>query len=394
MVSSNYFIHDNSDIENQKIEAAKKLYQKGDYAAALKLYLDLINTSYSYKLYYEIGRCYYKLNNTSLAEEHFLRSIALEEYKNPSYFYLGNLYFKQENKNKAIEYWSIAHSYKPEDENVCLNLATTYFSFDNKFQSVFFYEKYLKYAKDKNSAHYLEIKKTINNFVKLGNEFYQKALRAVQMKDNQTAIQSLLYAVKNHPTNFDANYLLGKLYLEEKDYMHSLIYLKQAYCIDNKSLDVLENLTSVLINLGDFTSAYCTMKRILPLVIHNQKEYLEIIKTIKHLEDSFDKLSYQGHENWAKQYFSENNYHYALFEYENCLLINGNLSEEYDPVVTKLRSFIKPEEKIIKYCIEKGLDLYSIGDYRQANKYFSKILILSSEDSSEYKVAKSSIVNV
>lgn len=394
MSNSNLYIQDNSDIENTKIEAAKKLYQKGDYRAALKLYQDLINTSYSYKLYYEIGRCYYKLEDLENAETHFLRSISLEDTKNPSYLALGNLYFKKKELSKAIEYWSIAHSIKPEDENVCLNLATTYFTFNNKFQSIYYYEKFLRYAKDKNSSHYLEIKKTFDSFIKLGAEFYQKAQRAVQMKDRKTAIQSLEYALKNYPTNFDINFLLGKLYYEEKDYMHAHIYLKQAYCIDNKSLDTLELLTTVLTLIGDFTSAYCTMKRILPLVIHNQKEYLDIIKTIKRMEESFDNLSHQGHENWAKQYYKENYYHLALFEYENCLLINGNLSDKYEPVVNKLRSYIKPEEKIIKYCIEKGLVLHSVGDYKQANKYFSKIMILSPQNSSEYKVAKARFVNV
>ena len=49
--------------EEKKLEAARDLYQKGNYSAALKLYLDMVNASYSYKLYYEIGRCYYRLND-------------------------------------------------------------------------------------------------------------------------------------------------------------------------------------------------------------------------------------------------------------------------------------------------------------------------------------------
>ena len=57
-----------SNIEEQKLEAAKGMYQTGNYAGALKLYLDMVNTSYSYKLYYEIGRCYYKLNDLENSE--------------------------------------------------------------------------------------------------------------------------------------------------------------------------------------------------------------------------------------------------------------------------------------------------------------------------------------
>ena len=393
MTTSDYYIQDNSEIEEKKLDAAKGLFKSGNYAGALKLYLDMVNTSYSYKLYYEIGRCYYKLNDFENSELFFQRSIGLEEYKNPSYVFLGNIFYKKQELSKAIEYWSTAYSYKPDDESVCLNLATSYFSKDMKFQSVFFYEKYLKYAKDKTTNYYLEIKKSIGDFVRIGNEFYQKALKANSMGDNSTAIQALEYAVKNYPLSFDINFLLGKLYLSEKLYMQSMIYLKQAYCIDPKSLDVLERLSSVMLTLGDFTGAYCCLKRILPLVINNQKEYLEIIRNLKHLEESFDNYSHQGHEELGNLYYSENNYNFAMFEYENCLIINGQMSDKLDKKLQKIKSFINPEERIIKLCFEKGLTYHSTGDFRQANKYFTKIMTLSDESSSDYKFARARIVN-
>ena len=68
MATSDYYILDNSDIEEKKLEAAKGLYQVGNYSGALKLYLDMVNTSYSHKINYEVGRCYYKLNDFENAE--------------------------------------------------------------------------------------------------------------------------------------------------------------------------------------------------------------------------------------------------------------------------------------------------------------------------------------
>lgn len=394
MANSDYYIQDNSDIEYKKLEAAKELYLSGNYAGALKLYLDMVNTSYSYKLYYEIGRCYYKLNDIENAEINFLRSVALENYKNPSYHFLGNIYFKQQNIDKAIENWATSFSFKPEEETICLNLAAAYFSKDMKFQSIFFYEKYLKYAKDKTSTYYKEIENTITEFKKLGTDFYQKARQALVMQDKDTAIQALEVSIKNYPHNFDANFKLGELYFHKEEYLKSLIYLKQAFCIDNKSLDVLELLSNVMINLGDYTGAYCIMKRILPLVIHNQKEYLEIVKTIKPLEDSFDKFSLNGHREWAERYYNDNNYHFALFEYENCLLLDTSGANDFSDIIQKLKSFINPEERIIKSCFERGAYSYSNGDYKQSNKYFQKIMKLSRENSPEYKLAKSRIINV
>lgn len=394
MATSDFYIQDNSDIENKKLEAAKGLYQTGNYSGALKLYLDMINTSYSYKLYYEIGRCYYKTKDFGNAEKYFLQSIELEKYKNPSYVFLGNICYKQQNLNKAIEYWTFSSAYKPDDESVCLNLATAYFSKEMKFQSMYFYQKYLKYAKDKNSTYYLEIKKSIDEFTKMGGEFYRKAQRAIDMKDNSTAIQALEYAAKNFPIGFDINYLLGKLYYAEKDYKNALIYLKQAYCVDKKSMDILQMLASTMINLRDIKGAYCCFKRIIPLVMNSQKEYLELIQTTKNLENNIADMSSDYNAEQAEQYYNDNNYHLALFEYENCIILEPEKAAKYDEVIQRLKSFINPEERIIKSCFERGGASYSNGDYRQSNKYFTKIMTLSGADSSEYKFAKSRLVNV
>ena len=104
MSTSDYYIQDNSDIEEKKLEAAKGLYQAGNYSGALKLYLDMVNTSYSHKLNYEVGRCYYKLNDFDNAETYFLRSVGLERFKNPSFVFLGNIFYKKQEVSKAIEF--------------------------------------------------------------------------------------------------------------------------------------------------------------------------------------------------------------------------------------------------------------------------------------------------
>ena len=354
----------------------------------------VLNSSYSYKLCYEVGRCYYKLDDMENAESYFLRSISLEEYKNPSYLYLGNIYYKKQELSNAIENWITSYSYKPDDESVCLNLATSYFSKDMKFYSVYFYNKYLKYAKDKTSAHYKEIKQGMDEFSQIGDNFYKKALRAISMNDTDTAIQALAYAVVNFPTNFDINNLLGKLYYEKKDYANALIYLQQAFCLDSKSMDILKRLSSVMVHLEDITGAYCCLKRMLPLVLSRQKDYYDIIRTTRDLEAGFNDNSTDKHLELANKYYAENNYYLALFEYENCVILNGRLNDKYDALIQKIKSFINPETRIIKTCFEKGALYHSEGDYSRSNKYFTKIMTLADENSSEYKLAKSRVVNV
>ena len=393
MVSSDYYIIDNSALENKRLEAAKNHYSKGDYSSALRLYLDMLNMSTSFKLYYEIGRCYYKLNDLLPAEEYFKKSIGLESFKNPSYLYLGNIFYKREDLKNAIENWVSAYAYKPDDEAVCLNLATSYFSKNMKFQSVFYYEKYIKYAKDRGQS-YSTIKNSINRCNEIGKEFMQKAQRAISVRNYSEAIEYLTFAVKNMPVSFDINLALGKAYLEENDNMHAMIFLKQALCLDNKSLDVLQKLASVFINLGDYTAAYCTMRRLLPLVIHNQSEYLRTLQVIKDLNSSFDDLSYQGHKEWADRYYDDNNYHMALLEYENCVSLKDELHSELGDKIDRIKSFINTETRIIKTCLEKGEAWYKEGDFKTSNKYYSKAMLLSNENSSEYRLAKSRVVNV
>ena len=228
MTNSDFYIQDNSNIEETKLSAAKKHYTAERYSDALKLYLDIANTSASYKIYYEIGRCYYKMNELTKAKEYFKNSISLDQHKNPSYLFLGNIYYKTEQTDKAIENWIIAHSHKPDDEAVCLNLATSYFSKNMRFQSLFFYEKYLKYAKNKTSDYYLEVRKSIEEFSKTGKEFYQKAQKAIVANDTDTAIKALSYAANNFPTYFDANYFLGKLYFEQKKYLEYNVYNRRS----------------------------------------------------------------------------------------------------------------------------------------------------------------------
>lgn len=394
MVSSEYYIVDNSDLENKRLEAAKNYYSKGDYSSALRLYLDMLNTSHiSFKLYYEIGRCYYKLDDMLPAEEYFKKSIALESFKNPSYLYFGNICYKKEDLKNAIENWVSAYAYKPDDEAVCLNLATSYFSKNMKFQSVFYYEKYLKYAKDRGKS-YSTIKSSINRCNEIGKEFMQKAQRAISVRNYSEAIEYLTFAVKNMPISFDINLALGKAYLEENDNMHAMIFLKQALSLDNKSLDVLQKLASVFINLGDYTAAYCTMRRLLPLVIHNQAEYLKTLQLIKELNSTFDDLSYQGHREWADRYYEDNNYHMALLEYENCVILKDDLQGEIGDKIERIKTFIHPEARIIKACLEKGEALYENGEFVTSNKYYSKVMRLAGENTSEYRLAKSRVVNV
>ena len=157
-----YRVEDNSDIEVSIINAAKKHYKDGKFDMAIKLYSSLLKTSATSKLYFDVGLCYYKLNSFDYAIDNLKKSISLDINNSVAYSYIGNCYFRKLDANKAIENWMMARSISPRDEFVCLNLAIAYFAKNMLFESVFYYEKYLKYAQNKDTNQYKSIQKNIN----------------------------------------------------------------------------------------------------------------------------------------------------------------------------------------------------------------------------------------
>ena len=82
----------------------------------------------------------------------------------------------------------------------------------------------------------------------------------------------------------------------------------------------------------------------------------------------------------------------ALMEYENCVILKDQMLDSVGERIDKIKLFLYPETRIIKTCLEKGGEFYTNKDFRTSNKYFSKVMLLSNENSSEYKFAKSKVV--
>ena len=97
-----YSVEDNSDIEKSVIDAAKKHFNNGDYASALKLYLGLLKTSASARLYFDVGLCYYKKNDYDKAIEYLSQAVNLDINNSTAYSYLGNCYFRKLDAKSAV----------------------------------------------------------------------------------------------------------------------------------------------------------------------------------------------------------------------------------------------------------------------------------------------------
>ena len=79
---------------------------------------------------------------------------------------------------------------------------------------------------------------------------------------------------------------------------------------------------------------------------------------------------------------------------KNLFAVCTEIFDKFDSKIQKIRSFINPEDRIIKTCFEKGMVFHSAGDFKTANKYFTKIMTLADENSSDYRYARARFVNV
>ena len=70
------------------------------------------------------------------------------------------------------------------------------------------------------------------------------------------------------------------------------------------------------------------------------------------------------------------------------------MKKELSEKIERLKMFINPEQNLVKINMEKANSMFQKGDIKEANKYFTKVMLFSDSESSEYKLAKSRITSV
>jgi len=69
------------DSFQEPFNQANQLYEEGKYSEALSIYLDIEKKGAHWKLFYNIGNCYYKLNNFVRAKIYYLRAERLKPFE-------------------------------------------------------------------------------------------------------------------------------------------------------------------------------------------------------------------------------------------------------------------------------------------------------------------------
>ncbi len=390
-----YSVEDNSDIEKSVIDAARKHFKDGNYDFAIKLYLGLLKTSASARLYFDVGLCYYKKSDYDSAIEYLTMAGNLDIRNSSAYSYLGNCYFRKLDAKNAIENWTIARSISPKDEFVCLNLAMAYFVKGMSYESVFYYQKYLKYSVNRETQQYLSIQKNMNELFETANDYYIQGERERARNEGILAEKNYKLAMKKYPVVSDYSYALASLYYDIKNYQDASIYYEISLREHSqRDKDIVLRLADCYEKTNDYRMAYCFYNKYLRYSISSQNEYLEITKKMSGLKKLLDSSVVDITLELAKQYYNNNEYYKSLLEYENCVILDSDNKFEYEDTIRKLRSFINPESIVTRKYLEKGKELLMQGEKQGANKYFTEVLHLANPKSDEYRLAKSRIANV
>lgn len=390
-----YSVEDNSDIEKSVIDAARKHFKDGNYDFAIKLYLGLLKTSASARLYFDVGLCYYKKSDYDSAIEYLTMAGNLDIRNSSAYSYLGNCYFRKLDAKNAIENWTIARSISPKDEFVCLNLAMAYFVKGMSYESVFYYQKYLKYSVNRETQQYLSIQKNMNELFETANDYYIQGKRERARNEGILAEKNYKLAMKKYPVVSDYSYALASLYYDIKNYQDASIYYEISLREHSqRDKDIVLRLADCYEKTNDYRMAYCFYNKYLRYSISSQNEYLEITKKMSGLKKLLDSSVVDITLELAKQYYNNNEYYKSLLEYENCVILDSDNKFEYEDTIRKLRSFINPESIVTRKYLEKGKELLMQGEKQGANKYFTEVLHLANPKSDEYRLAKSRIANV
>lgn len=385
-----YRVQDNRDVEGSVLSAAAKNYASGNYNEALRLLLDATHTNSNTDLYVDIGNCYYKLSDYKSAFDYWNRAIELDSKNSTAYANMGNLYYKTGQPEKAISLWLVALISKPEDAETCLNLAIAFNEKVMRFESIKYFEKYLKYSEDKTSDDYIKVKQKILHCFNVANQYLNHGVALQNQNDDKKAAACYFKSLANYPNLSKTNLNLGSIFFGDKNLELAIKYWKAASFIDPNYAKIYSNLGISYDLLKKFDYAYCYYYRYMNFVMNDKDEYYKVNKRllkIKPFLNENPKLI-DEHLKKAKEHLSRSEFDEAIDEFKNYSVLKPEEQAEYKDLIKKLESYLSPELDIIATCFDIGNSLINEGRFSEAKPYFLRIMRLSSPQFLEFSRAK------
>jgi len=389
-LTNEYHVQDNSDVEGSALSAARKNYSQGNYNEALKLLLGTAHKMNDSEVYLEIGNCYYMLNQQREAVEYWNKAIELNPKNSKPYANLGNLNFKNGHIETAISLWLVALISTPEDAQTCLNLAIAFNQKTMRFESIKYFEKYLKYCEDQSSLEYKQIKTKIQHCFDVANQYLNFGAQMQSENQDKKAAACYFKSLANYPNLSKTNLNLGSIFFSDKNLELAIKYWKTATHIDPNYEKLYSNLAISYDLMKEFDYAYCYYYRYMNYVIGNKEEYNKVnhrlLKLKNFLNDNQGLV--ETHLKKAQEHLANSEFYDAIDEYKNYSILNPEEHNKYKDIIKKLESYLEPELSIIKTCFEIGNKLINNGKFSEAKPYFWRIMKLSSPQYLEFSKAR------
>lgn len=385
-----YHLQDNSDIEGSALFAAKKNYSLGNYKEALKLLLDASSKMMDAELFVDIGSCYYMLRNFKEAEENWRKAIDLDAKSSKAYANLGNLYYKQEQMEKAISYWLVALISRPEDANTCLNLAVAFDRKNMRFESIKYFERYLKYEENKSSEDYAKVKKRLQYCFSVANQYLSLGAQFQSEDNSKKAAACYFKSLANYPNLSKTNLNLGAIFFADKNLDLAIKYWRTAMYIEPNYDKVYSNLAISYDLKREFDYAYCYYYKYMNYVMNNKEEYYKVNQRLLKLKPFLNQHEdlVERHLKKAQNHLANSEFDDAIDEFQNYTILKPQEGNNYKDIIKKLESYLNPELSIISTCFEIGNKLINEGQFSQAKPYFWRIMKLSSPQYLEFTKAR------
>lgn len=388
--TTQYHVQDNSDTEGSIISAALNHYEKGNYKEALKLFMEVVHTSDGADIYIDIGGCYYMLNENKEALEYWNKAIQLDPKNSKSYANIGNLHYKNDQIEIAISFWLVALILRPEDADVCLNLAIAFDKKDMRFESIKYFERYIKYAENKTSEDYIRVKNKLQHCFNIANEYLTHGVNFQKEGQDKKAAACYFKSLANYPNLSKTNLNLGSIFFSDRNLELAIKYWKTASYIDPNHNKIYSNLAISYDLMKQFDYAYCYYHRYMNYVINNKEEYYKANRRLLKIKPYLNKHPelIGKHLELAKDHVKRSEFNEAIDEFKNYSILKPEEQHEYKDIIKKLESYLNPEIEIISNCFEIGNKLMNEGRFTAAKPYFLRIMKLSSPQYLEFSKAK------
>ncbi|MGN0018750.1 MAG: tetratricopeptide repeat protein [Candidatus Gastranaerophilaceae bacterium] len=388
--SDSHIITSNSNTQDDAMRVADKLYKEQNYEQALKLYNDILLYTSNSDLYVKLGDCYNNTGKSATAIEYWEKAIELDSKNATAFIELGNYYFNKNQLEKAITYWISSLITVPEEPTSNLNLAIAYTFKEMPLEAFSYYEKYLKYAQDKNSHKYIEIKEKLDKNKKLANNYLKLGVQYQLRGEVNEALKAYKKAAGYCPMFSKAFLNIGALYYSDRRYAEAVTYWRKAEILDPGYSKIISNLAIAYDMLQRYDYAYCYYSRYSTYTSGKPEEFNKVSARCHQL-----KLLINANPHWikkhlekAKEYLSNCRYHEALLEFKNYIILVPDEKPLYGDLLQKIDSYIHPEAAVISQCMNQGKHFMANEDFSSAKEYFARILVLSRSGKPDYDEAK------